>query len=146
MKLVNDNDVVIDNNVYKEVVEVGIKEKYPDAYDAKDLLENNRIPIIPVNIEKSLSKFRDPGETSCFLLAKKQGICISSDVRANKKFKSRNISFMELDTFFYNQYMNKQLDKKKFISVLNTLKEVDGTSSDRVSVFLELISNEGGKK
>lgn len=146
MKLVNDNDVVIDNNVYKEVVEVGIKEKYPDAYDAKDFLENNRIPIIPVNIEKSLSKFRDPGETSCFLLAKKQGICISSDVRANKKFKSRNISFMELDTFFYNQYMNKQLDKKKFISVLNTLKEVDGTSSDRVSVFLELISNEGGKK
>lgn len=50
---------------------------------------------------------------------------------------------MELDTFFYNQLLKKIIDKKKFINILNELKGVNGTSANRVSVFLELISNEG---
>ena len=138
-----EDDVVIGKNVYNEVVEKGMENKYPDAYNAKDFLEKNQIPIIPVDIKSDLSKFRDPGETSCYILAKKEGICISSDIRTNKKFKNLNVAFIELDTFFYNQLFKKRIDKKRFINILNELKGVNGTSANRISVFMELISNEG---
>ncbi len=138
-----EDDLVIDKSVYNEVVEKGIENKYPDAYNAKEFLEKNQIPIIPIDIQTDLSKFRDPGETSCYLLAKKEGVCVSSDIRANQKFKKLNINFMELDTFFYNQFMKKNIEKKRFIHILNELKGVSGTSANRISVFLELISNEG---
>ena len=140
-----EDDVVIDKSVYNEVVEKGIEYKFPDAYNAKDFLERNQIPIIPTDIKSDLSKFRDPGETSCYILAKKEGICISSDIRANKKFKKLGIAFIELDTFFYNQLLKKKIDKKRFINILNELKGVNGTSANRISVFLELISNESEK-
>ena len=140
-----EDDVVIDKSVYNEVVEKGMEKKYPDAYNTKDFLEKNQIPIIPIDIKSDLSKFRDPGETSCYILAKKEGICISSDIRANKKFKNLNVAFMELDTFFYNQFLKKKIDKKRFINILNELKGVYGTSANRISVFMELLQNEGEK-
>jgi len=34
-------DLVIDKSVYNEVVEKGMENKYPDAYNAKDFLEKN---------------------------------------------------------------------------------------------------------
>lgn len=139
------DDVVIDKSVYDEVVENGIEHKYPDAYSAKDFLEKNQIPIIPVDIKSELPKFRDPGETSCYILAKEEGICISSDVRANKKLKNLNVAFLELDTFFYNQLLKKEISKKRFITILDNLKSVSGTSANRISVFLELLSKEGEK-
>ncbi len=138
-----DDDIVIDKSVYNEVVERGIDNKYPDAYNAKDFLEKNQIPIIPVDITSDLSKFRDPGETSNYILAKEDGVCISSDIRANKKFENLGIPFMELDTFFYNQLLKKKIDKEKLINILYELKAVNGTSANRVSVFLELMSNKG---
>ncbi len=140
-----EDDLVIDKSVYNEVIEKGMENKYPDAYNAKDFLEKNQVPIIPIDIKSDLSKFRDPGETSCYILAKKEGICISSDIRANKKFKNHNVNFMELDTFFYNQLLKKKIDKKRFINILNELKGVNSTSANRISVFLELISNESEK-
>ena len=138
-------DLVIDKTVYNEVVEKGVESKYPDAYNARNFLEKNQIPIIPTDISSDLSKFRDAGETSCYILAKKEGICISSDIRANKKFKNLNVAFMELDTFFYNQLLKKKIDKKRFINILSELKGVNGTSANRISIFLELISNEDEK-
>lgn len=140
-----EDDVIIDKSVYNEVVEKGIENKYPDAYSAKDFLEKNQIPIIPVDIKSELPKFRDPGETSCYLLAKEEGVCLSSDVRANKKLRNLNVAFLELDTFFYNQLMKKNISKKRFINILDKLKSVSGTSANRISVFLELLSNEGEK-
>lgn len=140
-----DNAVVIDKSVYNEVVEKGIENNYPDAFIAKDFLEKNQIPIIPVDISSELSKFRDPGETSCYILAKSEGACISSDIIANKKFNNFKINSMQLDTFFYNQFLKKKIEKNEFLSILNNLKKVDGTSANRVSVFLELISKGGHK-
>ena len=131
--------------VKTDLAQEGIENKYPDAYIAKDFLEKNQIPIIPVDIKSELPKFRDPGETSCYILAKEEGVCISSDVRANKKLKNLNVAFLELDTFFYNQLMKKTISKKRFIEILNDLKLVNGTSANRISVFLELLSKEGEK-
>ena len=140
-----EDDLIIDKSVYNEVIEKGIENKYPDAYNAKDFLEKNQIPIIPIDIKSDLSNFRDPGETSCYILAKKEGICTSSDIRANRKFKNLNVAFMELDTFFYNQLLKKRIDMKRFMSILYELKGVNGTSANRISIFLELISDEGEK-
>lgn len=144
MKLIEE-ELVIDKSVHYEVIEKGIEEKYPDAYKAKDFLEKNQIPIIPTDIKSDLSFFRDPGETSCYLLAKKEGICISSDIKANKKFRDLNVAFMELDTFFYNQLLNKKINRRRFISILDKLKSVNGTSANRISIFLEKISNKDEK-
>lgn len=140
-----DDEVVIDRSVYEEVVENGIENNYPDAYIGRDFLEKNQIPIIPVEISPELSKFRDPGETSCYILAKSEGVCISSDIRANKKLNNFQVPCMQLDTFFYNQYLKKKFDKKEFLIILNDLKKINGTSANRISVFLELISKGGNK-
>jgi len=140
-----EDDVVIDKSVYNEVVDKGIENKYPDAYIAKDFLEKNQVPIIPVDIKSELPKFRDPGETSCYILAKEEGVCISSDVRANKKLENLDVAFLELDTFFYNQLMKKNISNTRFLKILNDLKSVGGTSANRISVFLELLSKEGEK-
>ena len=52
---------------------------------------------------------------------------------------------MQLNTFFYNQFLKKKIDKYIFIDFLNNLKKVDGTSANRISIFLELLTKEGGK-
>jgi len=49
---------------------------------------------------------------------------------------------MELDSFFFNQLLKRKIDKKRFINILYELKGVNGTSANRISVFMELISNE----
>ena len=140
-----DNEIIIDKSVYNEVVEKGIENNYPDAYLVESFLEVNQIPIIPVNITSELSKFRDPGETSCYILAKSEGLCISSDIRAIKKFNNFQIPCIQLDTFFYKQFLNKKIRRNKCISILRDLKNVNGTSANRISIFFELILN-GGKK
>lgn len=140
-----EGEVVIDNNVYREVVEKGLENNYLDAYIAKDFLEKNQIPIIPVNISSELFKFRDPGETSCYILSKNEGICISSDVRATKKFEQLNTPFMELDTFFYNKLLAEKINTKMFLDIMDSLKKINGTTAKRISVFLKLISRRSEK-
>ena len=140
-----ENEIVIDTNVYYETVERGINNNYPDAFLVEDFLKKNQIPIIPVEISSDLSKFRDPGETSCYVLAKSKGLCISSDIRANKKFSNFKIQCIQLDTYFYKQFLNKRIEKNRLIDILGDLKSVDGTSANRVSVFLELLSKGGVK-
>jgi len=80
-----------------------------------------------------------------FILAKSGGICISSDIRANKKFEAFKVPYMQLDTFFYNQFLKKKIDKYIFIDFLNNLKKIDGTSANRISIFLELLTKVGEK-
>ena len=70
--------VVIDSNVNQEVVIDGKTNNYSDAFEAEALLNEFRIPIISIDISKDLYRFSDPGETSCFLLAIEQGVCITS--------------------------------------------------------------------
>lgn len=140
----SDFPIVLDKSVYNEVVEKGIENNYPDAHIVKDFLEKKQIPIIPIDISGEISKFRDPGETSCYLLAKSEGLCISSDSRANRIFNNMQVPFMQLDTFFYNQYLKNKITEMDFVDILEKLKKVDGTSANRINVFLELISK-GGK-
>ncbi|MHA1168276.1 MAG: hypothetical protein ACTSP4_07355 [Candidatus Hodarchaeales archaeon] len=138
-ELTNKN-VVIDTSVYEEVVENGIRLGYPDAVQAKNFLEKYLVPIIPINISTEINKFRDAGETSCFILAKKEGICISSDIRACKKFASYGIPSMQLDFFFYNQLLNMRIDENKFIYLLDRLEDVCATTTERKYHLLMLIS------
>lgn len=136
----SDFPMIVDKSVYNEVVEKGIENNFPDALMTKDFLEKNQIPIIPIDISAEISKFRDPGETSCYILARSEGICISSDTRANKIFNNLQIPSMQLDTFFYNQYLKTKITETEFIDILERLKKVDGTSANRINIFLELIS------
>ena len=67
----SDDNVVIDSSVYEEVIEKGISNDYSDAYKAREFIEKNQIPIISVDLSSDLSKFRDPGETSCTKVGEK---------------------------------------------------------------------------
>lgn len=135
-----DKNVVIDTNVHEEVVEKGIMHGYPDATQARNFLEKNLVPIIPVNISTEIDKFRDAGETSCFILAKQEGICLSSDIRANKKFDNHGISSMQIDFFFYNQFLNGKIDEDKLERVLDHLEDVRATTIERKYHLMVLVS------
>ena len=136
-KLVN-SQVEIDTSVFDEVVNQGIKKGYSDARLAKNWLEENRIPIIPVDVKEHLPLFNDAGETSCYLLAKeKKSICISSDNRAIKKLKMQDIKVLQIDSFFYSYYCKTQISKKKIIEILDVLENIYATTSERKAFFLE---------
>ena len=141
VNLVN-KDVVVDTSVYKEAIEDGIEKGYPDANLAKKWLEQYRIPVIPIDISPMLSKFKDPGETSCYLLGKEGSICISSDIRALKKLKRMNIQTIQLDSFFFSQFRKKMISKKEFIGILDKLEVIYATLPERKLVFLQNIKDE----
>lgn len=138
--------VVIDTSVHKEVVLDGIKNNYPDAIQAREFLEKNQIPIISVNVSVDFSKFRDAGETSCYILAKQRGICISSDTRAIQKFNKHAIPCMQLDNFFFLKFLEGKITKITIKRILNDLKIIYATTSERELFFLMKINttnNEG---
>ena len=94
IKLIDTGKIIIDSSVYDEVVVKGIKNNYPDAHVAKKFLQQHQISVIPIDISNDLHKFRDAGETSCALLALHEDsnrICITSDIRALKKFDINDI-------------------------------------------------------
>jgi len=137
------NRVIIDTNVYKEVVEKGEERGYQDATLAKRYLQKYQISIKPIDISYKLALFRDAGETSCHILSTGSDICISSDKRAIQKFIEYNTNVIHLDEFFFIQAIGKKLSKDDFISILNQLEMVYATSPERKLILLqELEKNE----
>lgn len=129
------NSIQIDTSVYKEVVEDGIKLNYPDAFIAKKFIEDFKIPIIPIDITNDLVYFRDPGETSCYLLGKQGGICITTDLQAKKKMKQLGIDSLQLDEFFFNLGLEKKIQVEEFEFIMSKLEKVYATTLSR-SIFL----------
>lgn len=138
-----DATIVIDKEVYNEVIEKGKTKNFPDAFIAEDFLINNNVPIIPTDIKNFINIFRDPGETSCYVLAKVEGTCITNDKRAFNKFKSQSISVINLDTFFYHKSIKKKYSKKAIINILDKLLSVYGTTAERYATFIKLLSQKG---
>jgi hypothetical protein len=130
------NPIQIDTSVYKEVVEDGIKANHPDAYIAKKYLDDYKIPVIPMDISNDLIYFRDPGETSCFLLAKQGGICLTTDNQARKKLKQMGIDSLQLDEFFFNIGLTGKLTINEFESIMSQLEQVYATVSSRSTIFV----------
>ncbi|TFF87869.1 MAG: hypothetical protein EU549_04015 [Promethearchaeota archaeon] len=131
--------VVIDSNVYQEVVVEGKKLKYPDASEAKKILNNFKIPVISIDVSKEVSRFIDPGETSCYILAKEEGICVTNDDRAYKKFLCENLKVMRLDSFFFNKFNQDYITKFEFIKILKELEKVNATKPKSILFFMEKI-------
>lgn len=136
IKISNVN-IVIDKEVYTEVVENGKKNSYPDALIAEKFLIENKIPIIPTDIKKYLYLFRDYGETSCFILAKDEGVCITSDKRAFNKFEQQKVNVKRLDTYLYSEWIKKKYPKEKIITFLDSLLNVYATTPERYAVFIK---------
>ncbi len=126
-----DFKTVIDKEVYYEVVERGRERNKPDSDKADQYLKNNNIPIIPVNIEGDLVHFKDPGETSCYVLAKSEGICITNDFRAIKKFRARQVDTMPLELFFGRRYRDGRLSEVEFEGILEKLVAVNALTQER---------------
>ena len=146
------NQIFIDTSVYAEVVEKGLKNNYPDAITAKKFLQNYKIPIISIDVSDHIHKFRDAGETSCAILAlnkKTEGICISSDKKALKKFTTCNIPCTQLDTVYYNLFLKAKLKEEEFFNILYKLEKIFAINPERIIFYYDLINkkrNEEKKK
>jgi len=129
--------VVIDSSIYQEVIIDGKEKNYPDAFEAETLLNKFRIPVISIEVSYELNLFGDPGETSCYLLTKEDGICLTSDDRAYKKFIRENLKVMKIDTFYYEKYVNNDLKKDEFIGILRKLEGINAIKPKSMLFFME---------
>ena len=129
--------VVIDSNVYQEVVINGKANNYPDAFEAEEILNENRVPVIFIDVSKDLFRFIDPGETSCYLLAIEEGICLTSDDRAYKKFLRENLKAMRIDNFYFEKLNQNRLKKTDFLRILDKLELVNATKPKSILFYLK---------
>ena len=133
---ITDFPVVIDSSVFQEVVVDGKANKYPDATEAEEILNKYRIPVISIDVSKELFRFIDPGETSCYLLAKEEGICLTSDDKAYKKFIKENLGAIRLDSFFFEKLNQKRLKRTEFLQILNKLESINATKPKSILFFI----------
>jgi len=129
--------VVIDSSVYQEVVVNGKANNYPDAIEAEEILNENRIAVISIDVSKELFRFIDPGETSCYLLALEEGICLTSDDKAYKKFINENLKAMRIDNFYFEKLNQNRLKKKDFLLTLNKLESVNATKPKSILFYMK---------
>ena len=135
------NPVVIDSSVFQEVVIEGKEHHYSDAFEAESLLNEFHIPVISIDVSSELFRFVDPGETSCFILAKEEGICITSDGRAYRKFHQANLDAMRIESFFYLKFQDNKFTKITFLDILNKLESINAVKSKSVLFYLQKIQN-----
>jgi len=135
------NPVVIDSSVFQEVIIEGKEHQYLDAFEAESLLNEYHIPVISIDGSNELFRFVDPGETSCYILAKEDGICITSDDRAYRKFHQTNLDAMRIDSFFYLKFQKNNITKTQFLEILNKLESINATKSNSILFYLQKIQN-----
>jgi predicted nucleic acid-binding protein len=135
------NPVVIDSSVFQEVIIEGKEHKYLDAFEAESLLNEFHIPVISINVSNELYRFVDPGETSCYILAKEEGICITSDDRAYRKFHQTNLDVMRIDSFFYLKFRDNKITKIEFLEILKKLESINATKPKSVLFYMQKIQN-----
>nr|MDO8112519.1 hypothetical protein [Candidatus Sigynarchaeota archaeon] len=136
LQLIQD-PAIIDSSVHEEVVVQGIARGYLDAVAAKKFLEDNQVPIMPVDVSSDIINFKDAGETSCYILTKQGGACITSDTRAIKKLKIAGASCMQLDIFFLTKFLDNNFDETKLESLLDDLLRVNATTPERKMQILK---------
>ena len=132
-----DFPVVIDSSVYQEVVINGKANNYPDAFEAEEILNEYRVPVISIDVSKDLFRFIDPGETSCYLLAIEEGICLTSDDKAYKKFLNENLNAMRIDNFYFEKLNQNGLNKADFLQILNKLESVNATKPKSILFYMK---------
>jgi predicted nucleic acid-binding protein len=138
MQLVS-HPVVIDSSVFQEVIIEGKDHQYLDAFEAESLLNEFHIPVISINVSNDLFRFIDPGETSCYILAKEEGICITSDDRAYRKFHQTNLDAMRIDSFFYIKFQDNKITKIEFMEILKKLESINAAKLKSVLFYLQKI-------
>ena len=132
-----DFPVVIDSSVYQEVVINGKANNYPDAFEAEEILNEYRVPVISIDVSKDLFRFIDPGETSCYLLAIEEGICLTSDDKAYKKFINENLKAIRIDNFYFEKLNQNRLKKTDFLLILNKLESVNATKPKSILFYMK---------
>ncbi|MFO8020458.1 MAG: hypothetical protein R6U96_17685 [Promethearchaeia archaeon] len=137
-----DYPLIIDSSVHEEVVLNGKRHNYTYAFEAEKLLKQFRIPVIPIDVSKYLILFRDAGETSCYILAKEEGICLTSDERAYKKFLKHGKKVIRLDTFYFRKCVEGRLTKQEFMNALNRLESVNATKPKSILFFMKKLENQ----
>ncbi len=133
--------VIIDTSVFQEVIVEGKVRNHLDAIEAEKLLNKYRIPVIPLDIESELFRMKNAGETSCLLLAKEEGICITSDRRAYNKFKRERIEVIKIERIYFELYKKQKISKIEFIEILKKFEEIHAIKPKILLKYIERIKN-----
>jgi hypothetical protein len=134
-------DVVIDNNVYAEAVTEGKRAGWLDAIKVDEFLRDNTVPIIPTNISNEIAVFRDPGEASCAVLCKAGAACITTDIKAIKKFVKQDIHVVRLEFFFLDRWVENKILTDDMKEILRKLESVHAITRERRDFVLEQMAN-----
>lgn len=140
--------LIIDTSVYQEVIIDGKANNYSDAYKAEKILKKFKIPIISIDVKDDLNLFRNAGETSCYILAKEDGVCITSDIRAYRKIHNKGQKVIRLDSFYFQKFKEGLLTEHRFITYLKKLEYINAITPKSILFFKEKIEKikEVGKK
>ena len=126
------SELVIDQEVFEEVVIRGKAEGYPDAQAIETILRKHNVPIIMVDVKQELPFFRDKGEASTFLLSGEGRGCVTSDQRAFAKFELRGAKALRTDMLLLKLLSNKKISFEVAKRGLESLLKVGGTTPERV--------------
>jgi hypothetical protein len=131
-------DVVIDSSVYEETVIQGKDHNYSDAFLIEDALAKHNIASISLDVKPYLEKFKDKGETSCYILASSDGTCVTTDKKACAKFKGFGISALKLDEYFYQAFESGSITKINFLDILRQLDNVNAIDAKMMIFYQDL--------
>jgi hypothetical protein len=130
-------NLVIDSDVYNEAVSKGKWIGSLDAMEIEDFLKDNNVPIIPTNIEKEITVFRDPSEASCSVLCKAGGTCITGDIVAIKKFMKENQQAIRVEFYFFQKWLDNDVLTDDMKEILRKLEAVNAITHQRREFVLE---------
>lgn len=135
------NELYIDQEVYNEVITNGKEKGYGDAILVEVFIDEFQIPVISVDIQAELADFRDPGETSTFIISKDK-LALTNDIRAYKKLRVKGSKCLVLDSFIIMAVLENLLDKetaKEWLKLLNDANALSNKVYNEATNRLEVI-------
>lgn len=138
------DEIWFDRAVYGETAERGKQENRADASALEDIVRKKDSKI-RIKTEDAAAFAREkmwfvgPGETSVYVLSsgRKDAIPITSDRIAKNKFERRGIAAIRTDEMIFASLEAKKISRDEFIVALAKLREVGGTTSERIALLMK---------
>jgi hypothetical protein len=132
-------DVVIDSSVYEEAVRDGKDLHYPDAVLIEAALAKHNIAAISIDVKPHLEKFKDNGETSSYILASSDGVCVTTDKKARAKFKGFGVPALKLDQYFFQSFETGTVTASEFLDIVKRLESINAIDTKLVIFYQDLV-------
>jgi len=140
-------EVMIPELVYSETVEEGKKRKYPDAALIEEMIEEEKIRVKRVNkdemVERAVNFNIQGGEAEAVALYWQENadLLATDDDNVRKKKDILDLKLIGTPALILRLYQEERIDKKKFKSSLERLRDIGWFSNS----VIDKVLLEGGK-